>query len=32
MSVIRELSHHKRNVVLELFGTSKRKIEQKENV
>ncbi|CAK76614.1 unnamed protein product (macronuclear) [Paramecium tetraurelia] len=32
MSVIRELSHQKRNVVLELFGTSKRRIEQKENV
>ncbi|CAD8079709.1 unnamed protein product [Paramecium sonneborni] len=32
MSVIRELSHQKRNVVLELFGTSKRRIDLKENV
>lgn len=26
MSVIRELSHQKRNVVLELFGTSKEEL------
>ena len=26
MSVIRDLSHHKKNVVLELFGNSKRHI------
>lgn len=31
MSVIRELSHHKRNVVLELFGTSKKHV-SKENL
>lgn len=28
----RELSHHKKNVVLELFGTSKKHIVNKENV
>ena len=31
MSVIRDLSHHKKNVVLELFGNSKRHIPQNEN-